>query len=137
MNNTEFDAAFDFVENTNLSFFLTGRAGTGKSTFLSKITSKIDKNFVVLAPTGISALNIKGVTIHSFFQFPPRPLLPKDKGIKTFWEGSEKRKLIESLDTLILDEASMVRADVIDAIDFSLRKNGGNPSLPFGGKQIV
>tara|TARA_R110002096_G_scaffold434674_1_gene657323 strand:+ start:56697 stop:58910 length:2214 start_codon:yes stop_codon:yes gene_type:complete len=137
MNNTEFDAAFDFVENTNLSFFLTGRAGTGKSTFLSKITGKIDKNFVVLAPTGISALNIKGVTIHSFFQFPPRPLLPKDKGIKTFWEGSEKRKLIESLDTLILDEASMVRADVIDAIDFSLRKNGGNPSLPFGGKQIV
>ena len=124
MNNTEFDAAFDFVENTNLSFFLTGRAGTGKSTFLSKITGKIDKNFVVLAPTGISALNIKGVTIHSFFQFPPRPLLPKDKGIKTFWEGSEKRKL-------------MVRADVIDAIDFSLRKNGGNPSLPFGGKQIV
>ena len=137
MNNTEFDAAFDFVENTNLSFFLTGRAGTGKSTFLSKITRKIDKNFVVLAPTGISALNIKGVTIHSFFQFPPRPLLPKDKGIKTFWEGSEKRKLIESLDTLILDEASMVRADVIDAIDFSLRKNGGNPNLPFGGKQIV
>lgn len=134
---TEFDTAFDFVRHTNLSFFLTGRAGTGKSTFLRKVVSIVDKNFVVLAPTGISALNIKGVTIHSFFQFPPRPILPNDKGVRTFWKGSAKRKLIESLDTLILDEVSMVRADVIDAIDYSLRKNGGNPNLPFGGKQMI
>ncbi|WP_184492454.1 AAA family ATPase [Algoriphagus iocasae] len=137
MSDREIDTAFDFVKNTNLSFFLTGRAGTGKSTFLRNVVSTVGKNFVVLAPTGIAALNVNGVTIHSFFQFPPRPLLPKDKGIKTFWEKSEKRKLIASLDTLILDEVSMIRADIIDAIDFSLRKNGGNPNLPFGGKQII
>lgn len=137
MKPIEFNIAFDLVKNTNLSFFLTGRAGTGKSTFLKEVASTVDKNFVILAPTGISALNVKGATIHSFFQLPPRPLLPRDKGIKTFWEGSEKRKLIKLLDTLIIDEASMVRADVIEAIDFSLRKNGGNPSLPFGGKQVI
>jgi tetratricopeptide (TPR) repeat protein len=78
-----------------------------------------------------------GVTIHSFFQFPLRPLLPEDEDIKIFWKDSEKRKIISAMDTLIIDEISMVRADLIDGIDYSLRKNGGNPNLPFGGKQVV
>lgn len=137
LNNKEFKKAFDLVNKTNQSFFLTGKAGTGKSTFLKYIANNVKKNIVVVAPTGIAAINVGAVTIHSFFQFPLRPLLPEDDGIKSFDRKSEKRKLISSLETLIIDEVSMVRADLIDGIDCSLRKNGGDPNLPFGGKQIV
>ena len=135
--NIEFQTALELTNDTNLSFFLTGKAGTGKSTLLKYIVKNISKNFVVVAPTGIAAVNVGGVTIHSFFQFPLRPLLLEDNGIKVFSKDSEKRKIISALDTLIIDEVSMVRADLIDAIDYSLRKNGGNSNLPFGGKQVI
>lgn len=137
LNNDEFQTALSFIQETNQTFFLTGKAGTGKSTFLKHIVDTISKNFVVVAPTGIAAVNVSGVTIHSFFQFPLRPLLPQDEDIKVFWKNSEKRKIISEMDTLIIDEISMVRADLIDGIDYSLRRNGGNPNLPFGGKQVV
>ena len=136
-NNIEFQTALELIQETNQSFFLTGKAGTGKSTFLKHIVETVSKDFVVVAPTGIAAVNVGGVTIHSFFQFPLRPLLPEDEDIKIFWKDSEKRKIISAMDTLIIDEISMVRADLIDGIDYSLRKNGGNPNLPFGGKQVV
>jgi Leucine-rich repeat (LRR) protein len=136
-DNPEFQTAMELIENTNQSFFLTGKAGTGKSTFLRHIIKNADKNFIVVAPTGIAAVNVNGMTIYSFFQFPLRPLLPQDDDIKVFSKDSEKRKIISKMDTLIIDEISMVRADIIDGIDYSLRKNGGNPNLPFGGKQVV
>jgi hypothetical protein len=137
LDNIEFQMALDLIQETNQSFFLTGKAGTGKSTFLKHIVETTSKNYVVVAPTGIAAVNVGGVTIHSFFQFPLRPLLPEDEDIKMFWKNSEKRKIISAMDTLIIDEVSMVRADLIDGIDYSLRRNGGNPNLPFGGKQVV
>ena len=136
-DNIEFQTSIDLIQETNESFFLTGKAGTGKSTFLNYIVDNTFKNFVVVAPTGIAAVNVKGVTIHSFFQFPLRPLLLDDEDIKVFSKNSEKRKVIASMDTLIIDEISMVRADLIDGIDYSLRVNGGNPNLPFGGKQVI
>jgi tetratricopeptide (TPR) repeat protein len=137
LDNREFQTALDLIQETNQSFFLTGKAGTGKSTLLKHIVATTTKNYVIVAPTGIAAVNVGGVTIHSFFQFPLRPLLPQDEDIKAFWKNSEKRKIISGMDTLIIDEVSMVRADLIDGIDYSLRLNGGNPNLPFGGKQIV
>ena len=137
LENKEFQNALELIQISNQTFFLTGKAGTGKSTFLRHIIKTVSKKFVVVAPTGIAAVNVKGVTIHSFFSFPLRPLLPDDFEIKTFSIGSEKRSVIEAMDTLIIDEISMVRADIIDAIDCSLRRNGGNPNLPFGGKQVV
>ncbi|RKS93846.1 UvrD-like helicase family protein [Flavobacterium limicola] len=137
LENKEFQNALELIENTNQTFFLTGKAGTGKSTFLKHIIKTVSKNFVVIAPTGIAAVNVNGVTIHSFFSFPLRPILPDDDDIKTFSKGSEKRSVIEAMDTLIIDEISMVRVDIIDAIDCSLRRNSGNPNLPFGGKQVV
>ena len=137
LDNIEFQTALDLIQETNQTFFLTGKAGTGKSTVLKHIVKAASKNYVVVAPTGIAAVNVGGVTIYSFFQFPLRPLLPEDEDIKVFWENSKKRKIISAMDTLIIDEVSMVRADLIDGIDYSLRRNGGNPNLPFGGKQVV
>ena len=136
-DNKEFSQAIELIEQTNQSFFLTGKAGTGKSTLLKNIIENAKKNYVVVAPTGIAAVNVGGMTIHSFFQFPMRPLLPEDQDIRIFWNNSPKRKVIAELDTLIIDEVSMVRADIMDGIDYSLRRNGGNPSLPFGGKQVI
>jgi ATP-dependent exoDNAse (exonuclease V) alpha subunit len=137
LDNKEFQDALTLIQNTNKTFFLTGKAGTGKSTFLKHITKTVSKQIIVLAPTGIASVNVKGMTINSFFLFPLRPLLLDDSDIKIFAKGSLKRDLIEAMDTLIIDEVSMVRADVIDAIDSSLRKNGGDKDLPFGGKQVV
>lgn len=133
--NEQFNQVVNVVKNTTQSLFLTGRAGTGKSTLLRYLLSHVEKNFIVVAPTGIAALNVGGVTIHSFFRFPLRPLLPDDEDIPTL--SYPKQRLIKTLDTLIIDEVSMVRVDILDAIDASLRKNGGNPSKPFGGKQII
>ena len=135
--NPEFKNAFDLVRYTNESFFLTGKAGTGKSTFLKYILKHVQKSFVVVAPTGIAAVNVGGTTIHSFFQLPRRPLIPEDGGIKVFSRNSDKRKIFEAMDTLIVDEVSMVRADILDAIDYSLRRNAGRADLPFGGKQVI
>ena len=137
LDNDKFRQAFDLVQNTNETFFFTGRAGTGKSTFLKYFVKSINKNFVIVAPTGIAALNAGGVTIHSFFQLPPRPFLPKDIGIPRFKDGSNKRRVIQAMDTLIIDEISMVRIDLLSAIDYSLRINSGDYSKPFGGKQVI
>lgn len=138
--NSEFKRAIELTEKTNESFFLTGKAGTGKSTFIKYITEHLYKSFLILAPTGIAAINAGGVTIHSFFQIPFNPIPPDspiENGLKIFQKKSEKRKIIANIDTVIVDEISMVRADIIDAMDFSLRENGGFASLPFGGKQMI
>ena len=111
--------------------FVTGRAGTGKSTLLQIFRRSTTKNVVVLAPTGVAALNVQGQTIHSLFGFPPRLILPEN--VKP---NRRYRRLFENLDTLIIDEISMVRADVMEAIDIALRMNR-NSSRPFGGVQII
>jgi ATP-dependent exoDNAse (exonuclease V) alpha subunit len=134
--NKQFKIAVDLV-NQNKSFFLTGKAGTGKSTFLKLLVKATKKKVVVLAPTGLSAINVEGETIHSFFRFPLEPLIDKQNQIKIFDTNSTNRKIISELEILVIDEVSMVRADVMDAIDYSLRKNGGNPNQAFGGKQII
>ncbi len=128
---------FSQIEESNKSFFITGKAGTGKSTFVHYFTQKTRKTVVLMAFTGLAAANIGGVTVHSFFRFPLRPLLPGDEGITIFKPRDNKRKIIEELDTIVIDEVSMLRADVMQAIDYSLRVNGGDASKPFGGKQIL
>lgn len=130
--NNEQRTAFKMIERTNNSFFLTGRAGTGKTTFLKKVLEEIDKNFVVLAPTGQAAINAGGQTIHSFFGFNFGVLDPWEIGIM----NKTKITLVRNLDTIIIDEVSMVRCDMIDAIDRTLRHYTGN-SAPFGGIQVV
>lgn len=125
--------AFELVAYTSQSFFLTGRAGTGKTTFLRNIQSMTDKQFIVVAPTGIAAIVAGGVTIHSFFGFDLQVQGPKDHG-KNFSE--EKLEIVRSCDTIIIDEVSMVRCDIVDSIDRTLRIIMRSP-LPFGGKQMV
>jgi ATP-dependent DNA helicase PIF1 len=128
---------FDLIEKSNDSFLITGKAGTGKSTFIRYFNTHSKKTIVRMAFTGIAAINVGGVTIHSFFQFPLRPLLPNDEGITIFKDNSLRRESIASLDTIIIDEISMLRADVLEAIDYSLRRNGGDHAKPFGGEQII
>lgn len=128
---------FDQIESSNKSYFITGKAGTGKSTFVRYFTQMTGKTVVRMAFTGIAAINVGGVTIHSFFRFPLRPLLPGDEGIPLFHEKDHRRKVIGGTDTIIIDEVSMLRSDVLEAIDYSLRHNGGSAGLPFGGKQIL
>lgn len=129
---------FNLIENSgSQSFLITGKAGTGKTTFIRYLCRETQKQTIVLAYTGIASVNIQGQTIHSFFNFEPRPYVPKDIHIKLFSEFHSKRKIIEKAQRIIIDEISMVRADIVEAMDYSLRKNGGNPFLPFGGKQIV
>jgi tetratricopeptide (TPR) repeat protein len=128
---------------TNRSVFLTGKAGTGKSTFLRYITAHTKKKFVVLAPTGIAAVNVGGQTIHSFFKLPLKPLMPDDPDFaihvlrKRMKYSSSHAKLIQKLELVIIDEISMVRADIIDFIDKILRVYSGNMRQPFGGKQML
>lgn len=134
--NTELRQAWDFVENTGRSIFLTGKAGTGKTTFLKTVMEKSKKRAIVVAPTGVAAINAGGVTIHSFFQLPFSPFVP-DAQIKSKFDfGRDKRKIIASLDLLVIDEISMVRADLLDAIDSVLRRFRDR-YLPFGGVQIL
>ncbi len=135
--NKTFQRIMDGIETTNESFLITGKAGTGKSTLIRHFIKESKKKKVILAPTGIAAINIGGQTIHSFFGFPFRPMLKGDEEIRKYPEYSEKHKIIKAMDTLIIDEISMIRADILDAIDYSLRINGGNAALPFGGKQII
>ena len=129
--NGDFQYALDLIENTDKSVFITGRAGTGKSTLLRLFRNTTRKKFVITAPTGIAALNVGGQTIHSFFRFPPKPI-PRSKIRKIY----PMRKLYKSLQVLIIDEVSMVRADMMDNIDYFLRLNR-NDSRPFGGVQVV
>ena len=131
-NNIEQQKAFELVANTNSSLFVTGKAGTGKTTFIRGIQKLVDKNFLVLAPTGIAAMNVGGQTIHSFFGLPFEAIGPD-----TILEISlEKRQTLEHTDTIIIDEASMVRCDWVDCIDRFLRSLM-HTHLPFGGKQLV
>ncbi len=116
--------------------FVTGRAGTGKSTLLRALSAITPMKYAVLAPTGIAAINAGGQTIHSFFNFPLGPLDPETSEIPVFKVGGQKSKLIKELDLLIIDEVSMVRADLLDAIDVSLRRNRGR-NEPFGGVTVV
>jgi len=134
--NNELRTAWDFVESTGRSIFLTGKAGTGKTTFLKTIIEHSRKRPIVVAPTGVAAINAGGVTIHSFFQLPFSPYVPGAKVESKFDFGKEKRKIIASSDLLIIDEISMVRADLLDAIDAVLRRFREH-GQPFGGMQLL
>lgn len=130
--NVEQQKAFDLVANTNTSLFVTGKAGTGKTTFIKGIQKLIKKNFLVLAPTGIAAMNVGGQTIHSFFGLPFEAIGPGTK----LEVSREKRDVLKHTDTIIIDEASMVRCDWVDSIDRFLRSLE-ETHLPFGRKQVV
>jgi energy-coupling factor transporter ATP-binding protein EcfA2 len=134
--NEELAAVYHLLEFTNESIFLTGRAGTGKSTLLNYFRKTTIKKYVVLAPTGLAALQVGGSTIHSFFGFPLRTMVKDDPDIRVWSRGHPRLNILKKMDTLIIDEVSMVRADLMDAIDQSLRKNL-NSDLPFAGKQLV
>lgn len=130
--NVEQQKALDLIKNTNCSFFLTGKAGTGKTTFIRNIQNIINKKFLMLTPTGISAILAGGETIHSFFGFPIEVLTSKSTGKL----NPDKIEILREVDTIIIDEVSMVRCDLIDAIDRTLQSVLYSV-LPFGGKQIV
>lgn len=132
IENRQQNDAYRLIADTNTSFFLTGKAGTGKTTFLRKVQREVNKTFIVVAPTGIAAINAGGVTIHSFFGLPCRVLAGDVRGSIRL----EKIALINRADTIIVDEVSMVRADLVDAMDFNLRRIT-HVNLPFGGKQMV
>ena len=149
--NAEFNYAAEFIRHTDKLVYLTGKAGTGKTTFLKYIKGSTNKNTVILAPTGVAAINAGGVTIHSFFQFPFGPFVPNDLRLRTSSIGSErketiydtfqyqeeKRNIIQNLELLIIDEISMVRCDTLDVIDKILRVFRNKPFLPFGGVQVI
>ena len=143
LDNDEFQNAWKLIKYTHSSVFLTGKAGTGKSTFLRYICTKTKKKYVVLAPTGIAAVNVGGQTMHSFFRIPFKPLLPDDPdfAISRIRERLKYPKslckLIKNLELIIIDEISMVRADIIDFMDKVLRVYSGNMREPFGGKQLL
>jgi ATP-dependent DNA helicase PIF1 len=128
----EFKNIADTVENTSDNIYVTGKAGTGKSTLLRYITERTKKKHVILAPTGVAAMNVKGQTVHSFFNF--RPELIKRENIKPQFS---KNALFMSLELIVIDEVSMVRADLMDGIDYSLRINRNKLDEPFGGVQIL
>ena len=138
--NKELDLAWEFVNKTNRSIFLTGKAGTGKTTFLHRLKMDSLKRLVVVAPTGVAAINAKGVTIHSFFQMPFGPILPDTdlNAPKGFNRKFSKTKIdiIKSMDLLVIDEISMVRADLLDGIDRTLRRFR-NRNKVFGGVQVL
>jgi len=148
--NNNFKLAYDFVNQTNCSLYLTGKAGTGKTTFLKYVKSNSSKNLVIVAPTGVAAINAGGVTMHSFFQLPFGPYLPdmqtgfgmnegvvdKNALFKNLKLNSTKRKLIEELQLLIIDEVSMLRSDTLDSID-TILKAFRKSRKPFGGVQIL
>ena len=134
--NQELRNAWDFVEHTGISIFLTGKAGTGKTTFLRTLKERSNKRNIIVAPTGVAAINAGGMTIHSFFQLPLSPFVPNTNIKNRFDYSKEKRKIMRTLDLLIIDEISMVRADVLDAIDSVLRRFR-EPDKPFGGVQLL
>ena len=150
ITNTSFQLASDFVNYTNASLFLTGKAGTGKTTFLKHIKENEVKNTVVVAPTGVAAINAGGTTIHSFFQLPFSPFIPVSKGygandaisdkhssISRLRITNERKDVMQKLELLIIDEISMVRCDVLDAIDTVLRHVRSRHTEPFGGVQVL
>ncbi len=130
--NEKFKEALVVMEHTSKNVFITGKAGTGKSTLLNHFKQTTKKEIVVLAPTGVAALNIDGQTIHSFFSFAPDITLNSVKKHSGTWA-----KMYKIIETIIIDEISMVRADLLDCVDKFLRLNGKNPDKPFGGVQMV
>ncbi len=155
--NTSFNLAAGFVNNTSRPVFLTGKAGTGKTTFLKHVRAHTTKNTVVVAPTGVAAINAGGVTMHSFFQLPFGPYIPatyrtntpgaagnsahettdKHSLFKNIRFSADKRQLLQELELLIIDEISMVRCDMLDAMDIILRHFRKQLLLPFGGVQVL
>ena len=135
--NPQLELAFDYVRYTNKNIFLTGKAGTGKTTFLHRIKAELSKRMAVVAPTGVAAINAGGVTIHSLFQLPFGPFLPENQDPTRQRKFTrEKIRLIQSLDLLVIDEISMVRADLLDGIDDVLRRYKDH-FKPFGGIQLL
>ena len=143
LENKEWQQALQIIQYTRRSLFLTGKAGTGKSTFLRYIAKNTKKKYVILAPTGIAAINAGGQTLHSFFKLPFHPLLPNDSRYnarnirKTLKYSGVTTKMLRELELIIIDEISMVRADIIDFIDKVLRIYCRNMREPFGGKQLL
>lgn len=143
LNNKEWQSALQIINFTRRSLFLTGKAGTGKSTFLRYVAEHTKKKYVILAPTGIAAINAGGSTLHSFFRLPFHPLLPNDNRYnsrnirQTLKYDNARCKLLREIELIIIDEISMVRADIIDFIDKVLRIYCRNMRTPFGGKQLL
>lgn len=135
------DLAIDYINHTDRNIFLTGKAGTGKTTFLKSLKTRVNKNFVVLAPTGVAAINAGGVTIHSFFQLPFTPFLPTPEGRKFLLKenrmSKRQKEIMQHLDLIVIDEVSMVRCDILDAMDTLLRRAGKKKDQPFGGVQLL
>ncbi|MEA4936111.1 MAG: AAA family ATPase [Paludibacter sp.] len=136
-----YDLAKDFALQTNRNIFITGKAGTGKTTFLHNLKNLTRKQMAVVAPTGVAAINAGGVTLHSFFQLPFTPFIPSMEGKKDLMEKIKmrgfKRKILQELELLVIDEISMVRADTLDAIDTLLRQVRFRHKDPFGGVQVI
>jgi DNA uptake protein ComE-like DNA-binding protein len=136
-SNPRLELAYDFLDSTGENIFLTGRAGTGKTTFLKTLRERSPKRMIVVAPTGIAAINAGGVTMHSFFQLPPRMYIPGSRPKDEFLRFSKiKSAIIKSMDLLVIDEISMVRADTLDNVDEVLRRFR-DPRKPFGGVQLL
>lgn len=136
-----YQLAHEFATQTNQVIFITGKAGTGKTTFLRKLKDESLKQTAVVAPTGIAAINAGGTTIHSFFQLPFAPFTPTAIGRKELIGKmkmqSHRQQILRELELLVIDEISMVRADVLDAIDTLLRHYRHRDNSPFGGVQVV
>ncbi|MCB9351221.1 MAG: AAA family ATPase [Lewinellaceae bacterium] len=152
-NNKEFNLAVELVKYTSYNLFLTGKAGTGKTTFLRYIKDTIEKPMAIVAPTGVAAINAGGVTIHSLFQIKPSVYSPNDPRLRRSAKGDstdkstiyshfklsdEKKEVLQKFEVLVIDEISMVRCDLLDVVDRLLRVfGGGNAAYPFGGKQVI
>ncbi|MDX2445865.1 MAG: AAA family ATPase, partial [Desulfobacterales bacterium] len=134
--NPELQLADEFVRDTGCNIYLTGKAGTGKTTFLHNIKKQSPKRMIVTAPTGVAAINAGGVTLHSFFQMPFGPFVPGSETTARHKFNKEKVNIIKSLDLLVIDEISMVRSDLLDGIDAVLRRYRRS-NLPFGGVQLL
>ncbi|MEO7835802.1 MAG: AAA family ATPase, partial [Ginsengibacter sp.] len=140
-HNEIFDLAYRFVTETSENIFLTGKAGTGKTTFLKYLKENCSKNIIVAAPTGVAAINAGGVTLHSLFQLPFNPFLPttvnKIELLGKLKFNRQRQELLRKMELLVIDEISMVRCDTMDAIDTILRSVRRKHDLPFGGIQLL
>ena len=135
------ELAYHYVQHTNRCIFLTGKAGTGKTTFLRRLKEECPKQMAVVAPTGVAAINAEGVTIHSLFQLPPQLFIPTDEARRRLFSEMQmraaKQRVLRNLELLVIDEVSMVRADLLDTIDAVLRHFKYRPTIPFGGVQLL
>ena len=136
-----YSLAYEYVRHTARCIFLTGKAGTGKTTFLRRLRVECPKQMAVVAPTGVAAINAEGVTIHSLFQLPPQMFLPTDEARRKLFAEmqmrAQKQRVLRNLELLVIDEVSMVRADLLDTIDAVLRHFKHRPNVPFGGAQVL